>query len=78
MKKQTAVDWLISQLNKTGFAEVVTDEEIQKAKEMEKEQMSEVWETSRIEDMRDIINYVGHEKTFDEYYNETFNDTDND
>jgi len=73
MKKQTAVDWLISQLNKTGFAEVVTDEEIQKAKEMEKEQMSEVWETSRIEDMRDIINYVGHEKTFDEYYNETFN-----
>ena len=72
MKKQTAVDWLISQLNKTGFAEVVTDEEIQKAKEMEKEQMSEVWEESRIGDMRDIITYLGTEKTFDEYYNEAF------
>ena len=76
MKKQTAVDWLISQLNKPGFAEVVTEEEIQQAKEMEKEQMSKAWEESRIEDMSDIINYVGHEKTFDEYYNETFNTTD--
>jgi predicted GNAT family acetyltransferase len=38
---KTAVEWLISQLNKQGFAQVVTDEEIQKAKEMEKEQMIE-------------------------------------
>jgi hypothetical protein len=36
--KQTAVEWLVSQLNKQGFAQVVTDEEINKAKEMEKEQ----------------------------------------
>jgi hypothetical protein len=33
--KQTAVEWLVSQLNKQGFAQVVTDEEINKAKEME-------------------------------------------
>jgi predicted GNAT family acetyltransferase len=38
---KTAVEWLISQLNKQGFAQVVTDEEIQQAKEMEKEQMIE-------------------------------------
>ena len=38
---KTAVEWLISQLNKQGFAQVVTDEEIKKAKEMEKEQMIE-------------------------------------
>ena len=37
--KQTAVEWLVSQLNKQGFAKVVTDEEIQKAKEMEKDQI---------------------------------------
>ena len=36
--KQTAVEWLISKLNKEGFAQVVTDEEIQQAKEMEEEQ----------------------------------------
>ncbi len=31
--KQTEVEWLVSQLNKPGFTEVVTDEEIQQAKE---------------------------------------------
>ena len=36
-KKQTAVNWLVSQLNKPGFAEVITEEEIQQAKDMEKE-----------------------------------------
>ena len=36
-KKQTAVDWLVSQLNKPGFAEVITEEQIQQAKKMEKE-----------------------------------------
>ena len=34
----TAVEWLVSQLNKQGFAQVVTDEEIEQAKEMEKQQ----------------------------------------
>jgi len=37
--KQTAVEWLVSILNKEEFAQVVTDEEIQQAKEMEKEQI---------------------------------------
>ena len=35
--EQTAVEWLVSQLNKQGFAQVVTDEEIEQAKEMEKQ-----------------------------------------
>jgi hypothetical protein len=39
--KQTAVEWLVSQLNKKGFAQVVTDEEIQQAKEMEKQEKLE-------------------------------------
>lgn len=37
--KITAVEWLVSQLNKQGFAKVVTDEEIQKAKQMEMENL---------------------------------------
>jgi hypothetical protein len=39
MKQISAVEWLVSQLNKQGFAQVVTDEEIKQAKEMEKNQI---------------------------------------
>jgi hypothetical protein len=39
MKKVSAIEWLIEQLNKKGYAPVVTDEEIQQAKEMEKQQI---------------------------------------
>lgn len=42
--EQTAVNWLVSQLNKKGFAQVVTDEEINQAKEME-EQQSQAYAT---------------------------------
>jgi hypothetical protein len=38
----TAVEWLVSQLNKKGFAQVVTDEEIEQAKEMEKQKLIEM------------------------------------
>jgi predicted GNAT family acetyltransferase len=37
--KQTAVEWLVEKLNKQGFAQVVTNEEIEQAKEMEKQQI---------------------------------------
>jgi hypothetical protein len=70
MKKVSAVEWLIEQLNKKGFEPVVTDEEIEQAKEMEKEQHSETWNDSRIQYKGD--NYLGKEKSFEEYYNETF------
>jgi hypothetical protein len=42
-KTQTAVKWLIDQLNKTGFTQVVTDEEIAQAIEMEKNQINEAY-----------------------------------
>jgi hypothetical protein len=42
--KQTAVEWLVSQLNKQGFSQVVTDDEIQQAKEMEKQHVMEFLE----------------------------------
>lgn len=40
-------------------------------KEMEKEQMRDVWDESRSEYMGD--NYIGKEKSFEDYYNEIFN-----
>ena len=44
MSKQSAVKWLVSILNKEGFAPVLTDEEIQQAKQMEKEQIVEAYQ----------------------------------
>jgi hypothetical protein len=64
--KQTAVEWLVSQLNEKGFAGVVTDEEIEQAKEMEKEQMILIYKAA----FQDGFN--GELFEFEQYYNETF------
>jgi len=69
MKKQTAVDWLISQLNKPGFAEVVTEEEIQQAKEMERAQIEEAF----FEGLSTPEPVMIPKKTPEDYYDETFN-----
>ena len=62
--KQTAVEWLVSQLNKQGFSQVVTYDEIEKAKQMEKGQII------------DAVNYGcsdwGSFKDVEQYYNETY------
>jgi hypothetical protein len=42
-KKKSSIDWLVEQLNKKGFAVVVTDDEIQQAKEMHKEEIVEAF-----------------------------------
>jgi hypothetical protein len=65
-KKQTAVEFLVSILNKDGFAPVLTDEEIQQAKQMEKEQMID-----SILDNRNITSQVTL-KDVEQYYNETY------
>ena len=70
--KQTAVEWLVKQLNKQNFAQVVTDEEIKQAKEMEKEQIKSAFTKGDLfaED------YFYPEKPnvdcSENYYNETF------
>jgi hypothetical protein len=71
---KTAVEWLISQLNKQGFAQVVTDEEINKAKEMEKNNIDNKvihfaeWLTKK--HTSTLITLYEHFE--EEYYNETF------
>jgi hypothetical protein len=67
MSKQTAVDLLVSILNKDGFAPVLTNEEIQQAKQMEKEQIEDAW--------YDGIS-GGQCGTSEEYYNETYGGKD--
>jgi hypothetical protein len=62
--KQTAVDWLIERLNKKNFAQVVTDEEIKQAKEMEKEQMYDSYYEGFV--------YFPNTENFNEYYNKTY------
>ena len=67
MKKQTAVEWLGKELELYGdpqFCEIEweqLDSLIQQAKEMEKEQIIDAYETSHISMM-----------TSKQYYNETF------
>lgn len=59
----TAVEWLREQLNKQGFAQVVTNEEIKQALEMEKQNIIDAYDEGR--------NY-GFKSNGEEYYNETF------
>ena len=61
--KQTAVEWLVKQLNKEGFAQVITDEEIEQARAMEKEQIMDAWINSLTK---------GDYNSAEQYYNETF------
>jgi hypothetical protein len=68
-EKQTVVEWLIEQLNKPGFAQVVTVEEIEQANEMYKEQMIE-FANSFYDECG--MQYGGLEKSAEEHYNEKY------
>jgi hypothetical protein len=70
--KQTAVDWLIERLNKLGFAQVVTDEEIKQAKEIEKEQSIDFARLclNKAKDLDVLTVFINVQQ----YYNETYVD----
>jgi len=61
--KITAVEWLVKKLNTPGFAQVVTDEEIQQALVMEMEQITDAWEDGQ---------NSFSTRNAEIYYNETF------
>ena len=65
MKKQTAVEWLVSYLNKQGFAQVVTDEESKQSNEMFEQQIKDAWNNGFRE-------FYDESSTPEQYYNETF------
>ncbi len=64
--KQTLVDWLVEQLNKQGFAQVVTDEEIKQANKMHEQQIIDAYEDGYRSGFND--NRISGEQ----YYNQTF------
>jgi hypothetical protein len=67
---QTAVEFLYEALWEAGKDKFIWQIILQQAKEIEKEQMCDTWVDSRTFDKGD--NYFGKQKSFDEYYNETF------
>jgi hypothetical protein len=70
MSKQTAVEWVIQYLNNVKpneFCSIETIKELlQQAKAMEKEQMIDAFEDSR------ILSITNNCNSGEQYYNETF------
>ena len=66
MSKQTAVEWLVDKLSNYDSKMIeLFDKEIEQAKEMEKQQQSRAW--------YDGLENWDSEKSFEQYYNKTFN-----
>jgi hypothetical protein len=63
MKKQTAVEWLVDKYIKVGG---ISKEMVEKAKEMEKEQIIHVYSVGYNNGQ------VDSNRTAEQYYNETF------
>ena len=63
MKKQTAVEWLVEQIEGNILWNDKAREMLNQAKEMEKEQIM------------DACNYGDFEELGEQYYNETYNNT---
>lgn len=74
---QSSVEWFFQQIrnNGGGFTAEELFEWHKQAKQIEKLQHYNTWTDSRIECKGD--DYVGIEKTFEQYYNETFKPKDN-
>jgi hypothetical protein len=66
-KKLTAVEWLVLKLNQEGYAPVVTQEEYNQAKEMEKQQMCQF-----AFDYQDEFFNNGKVLPIEQYYNQTY------
>jgi hypothetical protein len=68
MKKQTAVEWLVAQVNADCLNSVfITPDLIDKAKAMEKEQMIDAYDYGYTE------GWHMDEHKSEQYYNETYN-----
>ena len=68
MAQQTAVEWLIENIQKVNKMD--WDIVYIQAKAMEKEQHSNTWDDSRLFDKG--CDYIGEQKPFEQYYNETY------
>jgi hypothetical protein len=68
MSKQTAVEWLVEQVE--DFIGLIPVDIIEQAKEMEKQQHKETWflSTSQFANESEMI----YKKDFEQYFNEKF------
>jgi hypothetical protein len=75
MKKQTAIDWLVEQVkskeNQKSFSILQWLKIIEKAKEMEKEQIEDAWDKRC---SHGVVSQTWHieRKNGEQYYNETY------
>jgi hypothetical protein len=67
--KQTAVEWLFLMLNNPNKDQEFTQKLLDQAKEMEKEQIIEAWDTRAKID--DVLVFTDN-RTAQQYYNETY------
>jgi hypothetical protein len=67
-KKQTAVEWLVSHLNKQEWFTFKQNEYIEQAKAMEKEQIIDAYYEGKEN---------GFKEQFDQYYKETYENSKN-
>jgi hypothetical protein len=70
MSKQTAVNLLVSKLNKEGFAPVLTNEEIQEALQMEREQIKSTFRDAQ------VFEIMEYPITDVQYYEQTYGGQD--
>jgi hypothetical protein len=73
--KQTAVEWLVEEINKlTGLTIQMDEPIIEQAKEMEKEQIGKAFLNGRIKEIGQgvLFDLQPLTETFNDYYNETF------
>jgi restriction endonuclease len=73
MFKQTAVEWLLEQVNNKGWGNYVISipsETIQQAKAMEKEQIKEAYYRGDYDNT--VAGYVVGDDECEDYYNETY------
>jgi hypothetical protein len=68
---KTAVEWLVEELTKQNMFMDLFKEEINKAKQMEKEQIMDAYKRGYKRDSF-TPNFREQEELFDEYYKETF------
>jgi hypothetical protein len=70
--KETAVEWLVEQLNKQGFVQVVTDEEIKQANKMHEQQIIDAHRHGFTEGTCFGATTIYKFTSAEQYYNETF------
>ena len=71
--KQSSIEFAVTSLEKLipSGNDLVVGAILLQAKAVHKDELQNTWEDSRVEDMGD--DYIGKTKSFDDYYNETFN-----